>query len=107
MLSNLLLLAGAVAAGYANETTEANSTLTVFTTYCPEATTFVVNNVTYTAEGPTTITITDCPCTVEPASSSKPAAATTSATISTLTGGAAKAGAAGLAAVVGVAAYIL
>lgn len=35
-----------------------------FTTYCPEATSFAINNKTYTVTKPTTLTITDCPCTI-------------------------------------------
>lgn len=35
-----------------------------FTTYCPEATTFSYNNKTVIVTKPTTLTITDCPCTM-------------------------------------------
>lgn len=35
-----------------------------YVTYCPSATVFTVNNKPYTAKGPTTITITNCPCTI-------------------------------------------
>ncbi|KAK0392583.1 hypothetical protein NLU13_2078 [Sarocladium strictum] len=35
-----------------------------YTTYCPEATTLTHGNKTYTVTQPTTLTITDCPCTV-------------------------------------------
>lgn len=41
-----------------------DTVVTEFTTYCPEATTIVTNGKTYTATGETTLTITDCPCTV-------------------------------------------
>ncbi|KAI0380812.1 hypothetical protein F5Y04DRAFT_256766 [Hypomontagnella monticulosa] len=37
---------------------------TDYTTYCPSPTTFAWHNVTYTATSETTITITNCPCTV-------------------------------------------
>jgi hypothetical protein len=37
--------------------------VTEYTTYCPEATTLVENNQTYTVTSATTLTITNCPCT--------------------------------------------
>ncbi|KAI0851576.1 hypothetical protein F5Y00DRAFT_12946 [Daldinia vernicosa] len=37
---------------------------TDYTTYCPSPTTFAWHNVTYTATTETTLTITNCPCTV-------------------------------------------
>ncbi|KAF5247418.1 hypothetical protein FAUST_836, partial [Fusarium austroamericanum] len=37
--------------------------LTAITTYCPEPTTLTHGNKTYTVTKPTTLTITDCPCT--------------------------------------------
>ncbi|KAI1414384.1 hypothetical protein F5Y13DRAFT_159468 [Hypoxylon sp. FL1857] len=37
---------------------------TAYTTYCPVATTFAYQNVTYTATTATTITVTNCPCTI-------------------------------------------
>ncbi|KAI5867248.1 hypothetical protein GGS23DRAFT_547510 [Durotheca rogersii] len=37
---------------------------TDYTTYCPSPTTFSHHNVTYTATSETTITVTNCPCTV-------------------------------------------
>ncbi|KHJ35442.1 putative mmc protein [Erysiphe necator] len=37
---------------------------TAYTTYCPTSTELVYNGVTYTATESTTITITNCPCTV-------------------------------------------
>ncbi|VUG16891.1 DEBR0S1_28304g1_1 [Brettanomyces bruxellensis] len=99
-----LALAAVAAADYTNSTDV--TTIVKFTTYCPEATTFAVNNKTYTVTGKTTLTITDCPCTIHPATStpSKSTLATSSATsseantLSTATGAAAKAGVAGLAA---------
>jgi len=38
--------------------------VTSFTTYCPAATTFAINNSTYTVSSATTLTITNCPCTL-------------------------------------------
>lgn len=46
------------------ETVSTNVVVTEFTTYCPAATTIVTNGETYTATGETTLTITNCPCTV-------------------------------------------
>lgn len=64
----LTALPALVAAAYDNETvitiTE-HSVVTEFTTYCPESTTLTFNNKTYTVTEPTTLTITDCPCTLE------------------------------------------
>ncbi|KAK7966656.1 uncharacterized protein PG986_000933 [Apiospora aurea] len=37
---------------------------TDYVTYCPEPTTFAYKNVTYTVTSPTTLTITNCPCTI-------------------------------------------
>lgn len=39
-------------------------TLTALTTYCPEATVLTHNGAQYTVTAETTLTITDCPCTV-------------------------------------------
>jgi hypothetical protein len=45
--------------------------VTAFTTYCPEATQITHGGSTYTVSEATTLTITNCPCTVtRPASSS-------------------------------------
>ena len=38
--------------------------VTALTTYCPSATVLSVNNMNYTITSATTLTITDCPCTV-------------------------------------------
>ncbi|CAB4256578.1 similar to Saccharomyces cerevisiae YER150W SPI1 GPI-anchored cell wall protein involved in weak acid resistance [Maudiozyma barnettii] len=38
--------------------------VTAFTTYCPEPTEIITNSKTYTVTGATTLTITDCPCTI-------------------------------------------
>jgi hypothetical protein len=54
---------GAVAAtGNGTEVT-ITETVSSYTTYCPLPTTVVENNVTYTVTEPTTLTITNCPCT--------------------------------------------
>jgi hypothetical protein len=39
-------------------------TASVFTTYCPAATTLTVNGRAYTVTTPTTLTISNCPCTI-------------------------------------------
>lgn len=44
--------------------TTVTDTLTAFTTFCPAATEITTNGKTYTATVATTLTITDCPCTV-------------------------------------------
>jgi len=51
--------------------------VTSFTTYCPEATVLAFGNKTYTVSKATTLTITDCPCTLTKAhnASATPAAA--------------------------------
>ncbi len=64
-----LVFAGSAFAGFHNATksiyTETvNTVVTKFTTYCPEATELVVNNKTITVTGETTLTVTDCPCTI-------------------------------------------
>jgi len=38
--------------------------LTAYTTVCPAATSFSINGVTYTVTESTTLTITNCPCTI-------------------------------------------
>ncbi|RDW59837.1 hypothetical protein BP6252_12924 [Coleophoma cylindrospora] len=53
----------------------ATEVVTAITTYCPSATVFTYNNgtpATYTATGPGTVTITNCPCTVTKSYSTKP-----------------------------------
>lgn len=52
--------------------------VTALTTYCPYATSLTHNGVTYTITEPTTLTITNCPCTV-----TKPVTYTTSVVCST------------------------
>ncbi|RDW65541.1 hypothetical protein BP5796_10233 [Coleophoma crateriformis] len=53
----------------------ATEVVTAITTYCPSATIFTYNNgtpATYTATGPGTVTITNCPCTVTTSYTTKP-----------------------------------
>lgn len=64
----VLALAASVSASYpsysngtVSYTTEVH---TAYTTVCPEATTLSFNGVTYTVSESTTLTITNCPCTV-------------------------------------------
>lgn len=49
--------------------------VSAYTTYCPEPTTFDFNGKKYVVEKPTTLTITECPCTIvevcEPLSSQR------------------------------------
>ncbi|PMD21527.1 hypothetical protein NA56DRAFT_703169 [Hyaloscypha hepaticicola] len=55
----------AYVSGYSNETTVWTTVTTdVYTTYCPESTTFTQGTKTYTATASETLTITDCPCTI-------------------------------------------
>lgn len=57
------LVAGALA--WSNDTTVWTTITTdIFTTYCPESTTFTQGTKTYTATASETLTITDCPCTI-------------------------------------------
>jgi hypothetical protein len=53
-------------ANYYNGTTPVYTTevVTSYTTYCPYPTEVVHNDVTYTVTEATTLTITDCPCTI-------------------------------------------
>ncbi|ODV74374.1 Spi1p CYBJADRAFT_72855 [Cyberlindnera jadinii NRRL Y-1542] len=72
MLSKSIVAASLVAyaaAAYENTTEITTVThdvvVTEFTTYCPEPTTFITNSQTITVTEPTTLTITDCPCTIK------------------------------------------
>ncbi|EPE05702.1 hypothetical protein F503_08233 [Ophiostoma piceae UAMH 11346] len=66
MIKYIAPMAGlaSVALAAANGTTT-TIVVTDFTTYCPEPTTFVFKNKTITVTEATTLTITDCPCTLE------------------------------------------
>jgi len=59
----VLALAGAASA-YSN-VTYTTEVVTAITTYCPEPTTITYGETTYTITEATTLTITDCPCTVK------------------------------------------
>ncbi|MCJ1375542.1 hypothetical protein MMC20_006779 [Loxospora ochrophaea] len=54
-------LVATVSAQYANYTTEI---VTAYTTYCPESTQITHGSQTYTVTEATTLTITNCPCTI-------------------------------------------
>ncbi|GAV26715.1 hypothetical protein PMKS-000170 [Pichia membranifaciens] len=101
-----LALAGSAVAGFSNDTT-VTEVVTAFTTYCPEPTTIVTNGKTYTVTSATTLTITDCPCTIVHTTTSAAPSTAPEETASTYTGGAAKVGVAGLAAAAGAAVYLL
>jgi hypothetical protein len=58
----LALTAGANAYKNVTYTTEV---VTAITTYCPEPTTVEYGGTTYTITSATTLTITDCPCTIK------------------------------------------
>jgi len=59
----VLALATSVAAWHDN-VTYVTDVVTAVTTYCPYATTLVHNGHTYTVTEATTLTITNCPCTI-------------------------------------------
>jgi len=68
----------ATAAAWSNGTVYTTEVLTAYTTVCPAATSFSINGVTYTVTESTTLTITNCPCTiVKPVSTTSVVAATT------------------------------
>lgn len=78
-LQSLLLAFGLIAAVPAwahdwNQTHVTTTTITtdIYTTWCPEATTFTHGTKTYTATASETVTITDCPCTYTTSSTSTP-----------------------------------
>ncbi|MCJ1285711.1 hypothetical protein MMC26_005052 [Xylographa opegraphella] len=58
-----LLVAG-VSAQWNGTVVYTTEVVTAYTTYCPAATSIVHGNQTYTATEATTLTITNCPCTV-------------------------------------------
>lgn len=47
-----------------NETITTTKVVAAYTTYCPEPTTFELGGKKYEVTEPTTLTITDCPCTI-------------------------------------------
>ncbi|EGY18319.1 Clock-controlled protein 6 like [Verticillium longisporum] len=64
--ATVLAAATAVMAGaYGhNNVTYTTEVVEVYTTYCPEPTTLTHGDKTYTITSATTLTITDCPCTI-------------------------------------------
>lgn len=62
--TQLIPLAGLLAFAQAQETVVTTVVVSEYTTYCPSPTTWAYKNTTYTVTEPTTITITNCPCTV-------------------------------------------
>jgi len=65
-------------ANYNASTTWVTDVVTAFTTVCPLATVLTYNEKTYTVSESTTLTITDCPCTI-----SKPVIVTSSVSAQT------------------------
>ena len=63
-------LAGSAAAWYPTSNSSSvivdyvTDVVTSYTTYCPEATVLTYNSVTYTITEATTLTVTNCPCTI-------------------------------------------
>lgn len=57
-------VAGANAWGNYTGPVYTTEVVTAYTTYCPEATEITHGGVTYTVTEATTLTITDCPCTI-------------------------------------------
>jgi hypothetical protein len=61
----LSALAAVASANYSNQTVVYTTEVhTAYTTVCPASTELTFNGVTYTATASTTLTITNCPCTV-------------------------------------------
>lgn len=57
-------LVGAVSASARGNVTYTTEVVTAYTTYCPAPTTLTYSDKTYTITEATTLTITDCPCTI-------------------------------------------
>ena len=74
------LLALATSAAALSNVTYTTEVVTALTTYCPASTTLTHNGKTYTITEATTLTITDCPCTV-----TKPVTTATTVSCSTTT----------------------
>lgn len=69
-------LVGLAAANNATQTGEVvwtTEVVTAYTTYCPAPTTVVMNNKTHVVTEATTLTITDCPCTISKPHTGTPA----------------------------------
>lgn len=110
-LLSSLALAGSAVAAFSNVTdVTVTEVVTALTTYCPEPTELTVGGKTYTVTKATTLTITDCPCTITKTSASvHPTSSHSSAADiqSTYSAGAGKVGVAGFAAAAGAAVYLL
>ncbi|KAG9259172.1 uncharacterized protein F5Z01DRAFT_669899 [Emericellopsis atlantica] len=63
-LFTLAAAATAVSAATNGTVVTTTKVVDVYTTYCPEPTTFELGKKKYTVTEPTTLTITDCPCTI-------------------------------------------
>jgi hypothetical protein len=81
-------LAGSAAAWYPTSNSSSvvvdyvTDVVTSYTTYCPEATVLTYNSVTYTITEATTLTVTNCPCTiVKPVTTSSVVVAPTTAPV--------------------------
>jgi hypothetical protein len=76
---SVLALAATASASYGyGNVSYTTEVVTAYTTYCPEATQLTYNGQTYTITEATTLTITNCPCTV-----SKPVYTTSSVACTT------------------------
>lgn len=60
----VVALAATVSANYNGTVVYTTDVYTAYTTVCPAATELTYNGVTYTATESTTLTITNCPCTI-------------------------------------------
>ncbi|PSR87290.1 hypothetical protein BD289DRAFT_344406, partial [Coniella lustricola] len=60
----LAAAAGVYAQSAASNVSYTTEIVTAVTTYCPEATVFAHAGTTYSVTSATTLTITDCPCTI-------------------------------------------
>ncbi|CZR59775.1 related to CLOCK-CONTROLLED PROTEIN 6 (CCG-6) [Phialocephala subalpina] len=63
-LAAITALAATVSAGYNGTVVYTTEVHTAYTTVCPASTELTFNGVTYTATASTTLTITNCPCTI-------------------------------------------
>jgi hypothetical protein len=77
-VASVLALAATASAWASSNVSYTTEVVTAFTTYCPEATTLSFNGQNYTVTESTTLTITNCPCTV-----SKPVYTTSSVVCTT------------------------
>ncbi|RCI09310.1 hypothetical protein L249_1554 [Ophiocordyceps polyrhachis-furcata BCC 54312] len=60
----VLAVAAGASAQYGGNATVVTEVVDVYTTYCPGPTQITHGSKTYTVTAPTTLTITDCPCTI-------------------------------------------